>query len=127
MDKGSVIIYDNGDMEIVQGDSFPFLIEGIKTDKDYEVYFSIYNSKGKRIGDEVHVNSGYADSVVLEIPSTLTDLLTVKGGIESTEDYYYGIKLCHAESGLEETQKINGKEVGELSVITVHPKKVEGI
>ena len=127
MYSGSTIVYENGDIETTQGDSFPLLVEGLYSDKNYELYYSIYDSKGRIKGDEVHISTGGASSVVLEIPSNLTDLLTVKGGIDSTEDYYQGLKICDPETGYEETLRINGKALGELSVITVHPKKTEGI
>ena len=116
-----------GNIELYQGDSGEIYIEGIPTNRNYHVFFSIYNSNGKIIGDEVDIYSYNADTVVLTIPSSLTDLLTVTGGIESTEEYYYGVKLCDEENGIEDTQYVNGGKMGELNTITVYPKKVEGI
>ena len=115
-----------GNIELYQGDSGEIKISGIPSNKNYHVFFSIYNSKGKIIGDEVDVYSYQLDTVVLTIPTSLTDLLVVKGGINSTEEYYYGIKICDEENGIEDTQYINGASIGELNTITVYPKKTEG-
>lgn len=121
------IVNNNGDIDLVQGDSGEILISGIPTDRNYKVFFSIYNSVGEIIGNEVNVYSNKSDEVILNIPSSLTDLLNVTGGIDSTEEYYYGIKLCDEENNTEDTQYINGGQIGDLNRITVYPKKVEGI
>ena len=123
----SCIIDENGNIELVQGDSFTLSVSGIDTDEDYKVYFSIYDSNGNILGDEIWVNSNHSDTVILEIPSSLTDLLTVRQGIDSTEDYYYGIKTCLESTGFEDTLCIGNSDIGDLNTITVYPKKVEGI
>ena len=89
--------------------------------------FSIYDSNGNIVGDEVWVNSNYQSQIVLEIPSGLTDNLIVTTGIDGTEDYYYGIKTCLESTGFEDTLCVGNSDIGDLNTITVHPKKVEGI
>lgn len=116
-----------GNIELYQGDSGEIVIEGIPTNRNYRVYFSIYNSKGKIVGNEIDIYSYNASTVILKIPSFLTDLLTVTGGIDNTATYYYGIKLCDEENEIEDTQYVNGGQIGDLNTITVYPKKVEGI
>lgn len=115
-----------GDIELVQGDSGTLYVDGIPDDKNYKVYFSIYNSNGKILGDEVWVYSYNLPTVTFEIPSTLTDLLTVKGSIDDTAEYYYGVKVCDEESGFEDTLLIGNKDIGELNIMTVHRKTTEG-
>ena len=115
-----------GNIELRQGDSGTLYVDGIPTDKNYKVYFSIYNSNGKILGDEIWVYSYQLSLVTIEIPSSLTDLLTVKGGIDDTAEYYYGVKVCDEETGFEDTQVIGNKDVGDLNIITVHRKTTEG-
>ena len=118
-------IDENGDMEIVQCDSGVLTITALDTTKDYEIYFAIQDEDRNPIGTEVMVNSGKSDTVTFEIPAELTDLLTV----DKDEDYavyYYGIKLCCADDGLEDTLYVGGKAIGDRNTITVYPKKVEG-
>jgi hypothetical protein len=115
-----------GDITLVQGDSGEILIEGLNTDKNYTVYFSFYNNKRRIIGTEVSISTNYNDHVILAIPASLTDLLVVPQGAETAE-YYYGIKVCNSVDGFEDTVCIGNKDIGDLNVITVYPKKVEGI
>ena len=115
-----------GDITLVQGDSGEILIEGLNTDKNYTVYFAFYNNKRRIIGTEVSISTNYNDHVILAIPASLTDLLIVPQGAETAE-YYYGIKVCNSTDGFEDTVCIGSKDIGDLNVITVYPKKVEGI
>ena len=124
---GNAYAYDSGNIEIVQGDSLTLIVDGIDTDENYKVYFSIYDQYGNGVGNEVYVESQHQPTVILEIPSSLTDNLVVDTGIDGTTDYYYGIKVCLEETGFEDTLCIGDSDIGELNIITVHPKKVEGI
>ena len=101
-------------------------MDGIDTDENYKIYFSIYDKYGNGVGNEVWVESNKQPSVVLEIPSSLTDNLIVANGVQSTEEYYYGIKACLDETGFEDTLCVGDSDIGELNTITVYPKKVEG-
>ena len=123
----SAYVDENGNIEIVQGDSLTLIVDGIDTDENYKVYFSIYDQNGNGVGDEFYVESQHQSTVILEIPSSLTDNLVVDTGIDGTTDYYYGIKTCLESTGFEDTLCIGDNDIGELNTITVHPKKVEGI
>lgn len=117
-----------GDMTLVQGDSGELFVEGLNTDKNYTVYFAFYNSKRRRLGTEISVDSNGSSNVTLIISASLTDLLTVPQGAETAE-YYYGIKICYDYGDgyeLEDTVIIGDKDIGELNTVTVYPKKVEG-
>lgn len=123
----SALVDDNGNITVVQGDSFTLIVDGIDTDENYKVYFSIYDQYGNGVGDEVYVESQHQSTVILEIPSSLTDNLVVDSGIDGTAEYYYGLKCCLDETGFEDTLCVGNNDIGELNTITVYPKKVEGI
>ena len=118
-----------GNITLVQGDSGKLVVEGLDANKNYAVFFAIQDKNRKPIGSELEVNSNNSTSIVFEIKGDLTDLLTVKK-TEETATYYYGIKVCDAETGFEDTLTLGdaeGADIGDLNTITVYPKKVEGI
>ena len=119
-------IDDEGNITLVQGDDGDITFDGIPTDRNYEVFFAIQDDKRRPIGDEVSVMSNNMSSVVISVPSTLTDLLTVKAG-QDTAEYYYGVKICDEATGLEDTMILGNNEIGDLNTITVYPRKVKGL
>lgn len=119
-------IDDNGNLTIVQGDSGEFLVSGLPTDRNYQVYFAIQDENRNPIGSEIMVNSNYSNTVVFHLIGELTNLLTVRRGDE-TATYYYGVKLCDADNFLEDTLLLGNSSIGELNTITVYPRKVEGV
>ena len=119
-------IDDEGNITLVQGDNGDITFDGIPTDRNYEVFFAIQDDKRRPIGDEVSVMSNNMSSVVISVPSTLTDLLTIKAGQETAE-YYYGVKICDEATGLEDTMILGNNEIGDLNTITVYPRKVKGL
>lgn len=121
-----IVDSETGDMTLYQGDSGELLVRGLNTDKNYTVYFAFYNKKRRRLGTEVSIEANYSDHVNLSIPASLTDLLTVPLGLDS-EEYYYGIKVCDSVTGYEDTSSIGNKGFGDLNVVTVYPKEVEGL
>lgn len=116
-----------GNITLVQGDSGTLVADGIDTDQNYKVFFSVYDEEGRIIGDEVYTYSNFSPVVTFQIPASLTDLLKVDGGIDDTATYYYGIKTCLEGTGFEDTLCIGDSDIGDLNTITVYPKKVEGI
>lgn len=119
-------IDDEGNITLIQGDDGDVTFDGIPTDRNYEVFFAIQDDKRRPIGDEVSVMSNNMSSVVITVPSSLTDLLTVKAGQETAE-YYYGVKICDEATGLEDTMILGNNEIGDLNTITVYPRKVKGL
>lgn len=117
-------IDENGNITLIQGDSGSILINGLKTDKNYAVYFAIQDTNRKPIGNELYVNTNKASSVVFELTGDFTDLLTIPKN-KSYEIYYYGIKLC-SDNGFEDTLIIGNGNIDTVNTITVFPKKVEG-
>lgn len=123
------IVDSSGNITLVQGDSGRYTIKGLPTDKDYTVYFSIYNEKRNAMGAEVSVQTNYSDTVSFVLSPALTDLLTVKKSQE-TATYYFGIKVCYEDTDgttLEDTVTIEDGDIGDLNTMTVYPKKVEGL
>ncbi|MBR6126793.1 hypothetical protein IKQ21_03825 [bacterium] len=116
----------NGNITLVQGDSGRITVSGIKTDKNYTVYFGIKDKKRKTVGSELSVNSNGMSSVIFELTGDYTDLLTVPKN-KHFETYFYGIKVCDSVSGFEDTLVFGECGFLNLNTITVFPKKVEGI
>lgn len=118
------IIQENGDIITYQGDSLSLTFVGFEPDNNYTVYVQIRNSNNKPIGEQASVQTAGATEVTINVPSSTTDLLTVRSGEEYAE-YYYGVKTVL--DGVEDTQFINGGEFGTLNKITVYPIKAEGV
>lgn len=119
------IVDEGGNITLIQGDSGQLTVSGIPTDKNYDVYLAIQDSKRKPIGTEIHLESGGHESVIFTFIPELTNLLVVKKNDVST-DYYYGVKICDEDSEFEDTLLIGDSQIGDVNTITVFPKKVEG-
>jgi hypothetical protein len=121
-----IVDTETGEMILYQGDSGELFIRGLNTDKNYTVYFAFYNKKRRRLGTEISIETNQSDHVNLSIPASLTDLLTVPLGLDS-EEYYYGIKVCDSVTNYEDTSSVGNKGFGDLNIVTVYPKEVEGL
>lgn len=119
-------ILENGMIITRQGDSGEIGVEGVATDKNYRVFFGIRDSKRRPIGEEPYMDSNFNSSVIISVPSSLTDLLEVDKNEEYT-DYHYGIKICDLATLSENTLIIAGGDISSEDVIRVYPKKVEGL
>lgn len=119
------IVDENGNITLVQGDSGKLTVSGISTDRNYDVYLAIQDGKRRPIGTEIKVTSNYSSNVIFEFIPELTNLLTVNKNQETAE-YYYGVKICDEDENFEDTLLIGNSNLGDLSTITVYPKKVEG-
>ncbi len=117
---------ENANLTLIQGDSGTFIINGIPTNKNYDVYFAIKDANGNLVGNEMSVYSNYSSKVIFYLSGEYTDLLTVPKG-ESFAIYYYGIKLCDSEDDIEDTLLLASDDIGSVNTITVYPKKVEGV
>ena len=116
---------DNGNITLVQGDNGELVVWDVPTDRNYTLYFAIYNNNRIKFGEEVFVKTNKLPNVTLSIPSTLTDLLKVPNK-EEYATYYYGLKICYEPDGIEDTLLLGDSSLGDLNEITVYPKKVEG-
>lgn len=120
------ITQEDGTIIARQGDSGKVYIEGLDTDKNYIVYFGVYDEKRKIVGREVPVQSNRQAELVLNIPAVVSNAWEVPRG-EEYKDYYYGIKVCDEDSKTEETLVLAGCEFDTENVLRVYPKKVEGL
>lgn len=117
---------EDGNITMYQGDSGSIPFEDIPTDKNYKVFFSIYDGERNPVGDEIYLYSNNLPVITIEIPASLTDLLTV-GEYDDYTDYYYGLKICDTITGSEDTLLIGNSDIGDLNTLTVYPKKTEGL
>ena len=121
-----IVDEETGDITLVQGDSGEYIVSDLPTDKNYSLYFAIQDENRNPVGPEINVEANGSSTVTFSIVPSLTDLLTVIRG-EETQDYYFGIKICYAADNFEDTLLLGNKNLGDLNIITVYPKKVEGI
>ena len=119
------VVDDGGNITLVQGDSGQLTVSGLNTDKNYDVYLAVQDTRRNPIGTEILVSSNSQPNVIFEFTPELTNLFTVKKNEESAE-YYYGVKVCDEDTNFEDTLLIGNSEIGDLNTITVYPKKVEG-
>lgn len=119
-------VFENGDIEIVQGDSFELALNGIPDDQNYKMFFAIQDADRNPIGQEIMVESNKASTVVIKVVGNYTDLLTVEEGAKYAT-YYYGVKKCSEVDNTEDTMLLGGKKMGEVNTIKVFPRKAKGI
>lgn len=127
------IFVNQSDMNIklYQGDSGMITFNGIPTDKNWEVYFSIIDLKKNKILLEKKVESQQKESVVFTFTAEETDKLDIQIGKTFTS-YNYGLKICD-DIGTENTliPKVSINENGTVIFrqapnVQVYPKYVEG-
>lgn len=120
------ITKEDGTILARQGDSGEIYIDGVDIDKNYKVYFGVYDSKRKPVGREVYVYSNFSSEVVISVPSAVTNMWEVPKGEEFVE-YYYGIKICDEETSMEKTLVLANCEFDTENILIVYPRKVEGL
>lgn len=120
--------HENGSATMYQGDTGYVTIAGLDTEHDWTVYFAIYDKNRNTVGDELYMQSDYQDTVMIFIPKTLSDLLTVPRN-QKKEIYYYGVKVCRTEDGkvIEDTLHIGEVNYDKQDTITVYPRKAQGV
>lgn len=121
----SIEITDNGIIKIIQGDTGIIPIPNIPTDKNYEVYLAIRKKDRSLVTPEIMKNSNYQDKVEFKISKQISELLTIPANAKCGL-YYWGVKLCDANTGLEDTMVLGGY-FGRWNPLYSYPKLVEGI
>lgn len=120
-----IVDEETGNILCRQGDSGPYYVNNLPTDKNYKAFFGIQTQKRKMIGQQEMDTNG-CDFICFNISAALTDLLTVPNNKDS-EDYYVWVKLCDDE-GYEDTLIIGkNKSPEDFTIMTVLPKGVEGV
>ena len=115
---------ENGTVFIHQGDSGELVINGISTDKNYQVYFAVQTLNREPVGNELVVNSQFKSFVKFNLTSSFTNLLTVPDD-EGAAVYHYGLKMCDND-GNEDTLFVSKADYGQPNNIVVFPKVAEG-
>lgn len=90
------------DLKLYCGDTGNLKISNLPTDKNYNVYLQVLNSKTQAKVFEIMVQSQQANNVIFSIDAAHSDLLTVSN-INTPETYYWSIKLCDSVTGTEDT------------------------
>jgi len=120
----SIFIDEKGSITLYQGDSGNITVSGLDTNSSWNVYFAVQNENRVPVGSEIMVSSAGSESVVITIPSSLTDLLTVPVN-QDYEIYYYGLKICNGDT--EHTLFVQNSTYGEINQLIVYPRKVQGV
>lgn len=122
----SIEITENGIIKIIQGDTGIIPIDNIPTDKNYDVYLAIRKKDRTLVTPEIIKHSNGADHVDFKISKQISELLTVPNNAMCGL-YYWGVKVCDAETGLEDTVTFNSGYFGKWNPLYSYPKLVEGI
>ncbi len=122
----SLIIDNDGTISLYQGDSGEIVISGLDTNKKYTVYLGIQDSNRKIVGQELQVAVSNSGTVTFVLTPAFTDMLTVPKN-KPFEVYYYGIKICEEETGIEDTLFIADSTYGDINRVIVYPRKVIGV
>ena len=120
------ITKEDGTIIARQGDSGYVYIDGLDKDKNYKVFFGVYDENRKPVGNEVYVYSNCNSEVAINIPASVSNAWSVPKNYEYKE-YFYGIKACDEDSKSEDTLILAGCEFDTENILVVYPKKVEGL
>lgn len=118
-------IDENGTITMYQGDTGYVYANGINPEKQYRMYFAIYDSKRHPVGEEIMREAKNVEQVEFKIDVTLSNLLTVPLNKEY-ETYYYGIKQNELGTTNADTMFVGNGSYGDLYEINVYPRKVVG-
>lgn len=118
-----IIDEETGTITLRQGDSAKIDIENIPNDKEYDLYFSVYD-KNRKIIFELKENP-VERAVTFKIKPKHSNLLTVPTG-QKTETYFWAVKRCYEPDDFEDTLLIGDKGIYDLNKVIVLPLNVEG-
>lgn len=118
-----IIDEETGTITLRQGDSAELSIENIPDDRQYDVYFSIYDSN-RDIKFELK-ETPVDGSVTFKITPKLSNLLTVPVD-QKTTTYYWAVKRCYEPDNFEDTLIVGDKKVSDVNKVIVYPLIAEG-
>jgi hypothetical protein len=126
----SIEVTKNGIIKIIQGDTGSIIVDGVPTDKNYDIYFAIRKKDRTLVAPELKFPTEFKDTVEIPIDKELSEKLEVPLNA-MCEVYFWGVKLCDAETGNEDTMRVGecscGGWFGKWNRIYAYPKIVEGI
>lgn len=119
----SLNIDKNGNIYIIQGDSGEVVVNGLPTDKNYQVYFVIKDLKNRVVANCLQIQSNYNSTVTFSITPEFSSMLSVPKN-EEVGFYTYGLKTVD-EYGNENTLFVDGCCYEDTNKVIVFPEKVE--
>lgn len=129
----TIFVSDTGEIKCYSGDSGNIEFKGIPTDKNYQCYFSVKEAKTNKIIFEIMKESNNQESIIFDVSAQETEKLTVNNG-SSYNIYYYGLKICDPDTGLEDTliptvklDEKNNPIFSKPTKFIVYPKYAEGL
>lgn len=98
----TIYIGTNNDIKFYKGDSGNIKVEGIPTDKSYDIYFTARDYTKDTVVLEKMVKSEGKSFVIFSFSSADTDLFDLSKGAPYAI-YKWGLKMCDPDTGLEDT------------------------
>lgn len=117
-------IDENGTIQIYQGDSGSVFVNGLMKDKNYRVYFSIYDKNRVEKIKLEPIEAKNVEFVEFQILPSDTEKLEVPLKKDS-ETYYYGVKVQEMGTNNVDTLFIANGTYGDLNEFIVYPQKVK--
>ena len=129
----TIYVANTGEIKCYSGDSGNIQFKGIPTDRNYQCYFSVKEAKTNNIIFELMIESNQQDTISFDISAEETQKLKVNAGL-SYNIFYYGLKICDPETGLEDTlipsvklDDNNNPIFAKPAKFIVYPMYVEGL
>lgn len=117
-------IYEDGSIDIYQGDSGSIFVHNLNKDKNYKVYLGVQDKKRNFVFEKT-IEANGVEFVEIKILPTDSQLLTVPIN-KNFETYYYGVKVEEVGTTNSDTMFISNGTYGDLTEMRVYPKKAKG-
>lgn len=117
-------IYEDGSIDIYQGDSGSIFVHNLNKDKNYKVYLGVQDKKRNFVFEKT-IEANSIEFVEIKILPTDSQLLTVPIN-KNFETYYYGVKVEEVGTTNSDTMFISNGTYGDLTEMRVYPKKAKG-
>lgn len=117
-------IYEDGSIDIYQGDSGSIFVHNLNKDKNYKVYLGVQDKKRNFVFEKT-IEANSVEFVEIKILPTDSQLLTVPIN-KNFETYYYGVKVEEVGTTNSDTMFISNGTYGDLTEMRVYPKKAKG-
>ena len=120
-----IVTDKDGTIYMYRGDSGELVFKGLDESKSCTVCLAIQDKNRNLVGQELNLNVAKSDTVTFILTPDFTDLLVVPKN-KQYAIYYYGVKVCDANSQKEDTLFVDNNTYGDLNRIVVYPRKVAG-
>lgn len=117
-------IYEDGSIDIYQGDSGSIFVHNLNKDKNYKVYLGVQDKKRNFVFEKT-IEANSVEFVEIKILPTDSQLLTIPLN-KNFETYYYGVKVEEIGTTNSDTMFISNGTYGDLTEMRVYPKKAKG-